>query len=358
METAAVINVSSIGGEKVFRKDLAIKCLCIPLVAIGIVNFTSLIHNKSYSAFYLLLSYAYFIFLAWIIWQGNVQLMQLIKKKFRVAYSAYYKSILALYAIIIVYTILVTTCGIALWLYFSLENNSSVTRLPSTVALTVTVAIIVTNLYEIFYLKNEQEDTVKRVEQLNLAKTHAELVALKNQIDPHFIFNSLNTLSYLISVNPANARLYNDTLAKVYHYILYSKEKNFVPVGEEIEFLSNFFYLLKIRFGNAIEMVIKIDSLQAEELYIPPISLQILLENAIKHNELNEHVPLAIHVNISASFIVVKNKIFKKMYASPGTGNGLTNLDNRYKLLTAKNIYVYNDDDYFIVKLPIVNMRK
>lgn len=357
METAAFINIPSIGGEKIFRKDLIIKCLCIPLIAIGIVNFTNLIHNKSYSVFYLLLSYIYFILLSWIIWQGNVQLMKLIKKRFRVAFRAYYKSVLALYATIIVYTIVVTTCGIALWLYFSLENNS-VTHLPAAVAVTVTVAIIVTNLYEIFYLKSEQEDTVKRAEQLNLAKTHAELVALKNQIDPHFIFNSLNTLSYLISVNPANARLYNDTLAKVYHYILYNKEKNFVPVGEEVEFLSNFFYLLKIRFGNAIAMIIKIDSIQSEELYIPPISLQILLENAIKHNELNEHTPLTIHVNISANFIVVKNKIFKKMYASSGTGNGLTNLDNRYKLLTAKNIYVYDEGEYFIVKLPILNMRK
>ena len=87
---------------------------------------------------------------------------------------------------------------------------------------------------------------LKRAEQLNLAKTHAELVALKNQIDPHFIFNSLNTLSYLISIDPANARLYNDTLAKVYHIFYLIKKKILCLVREEIEFLSNFFYLLKI----------------------------------------------------------------------------------------------------------------
>jgi LytS/YehU family sensor histidine kinase len=293
-----------------------------------------------------------------MIWQGNVQLMILLKRHLKVPFHAYYKSILALYAVIIPYTIITTASGVALWLYFSLEDKTSFSHLPAAVAITVIVAILITNLYEIFYLKSEQADTAKRAEQLNLAKTHAELVALKNQIDPHFIFNSLNTLSYLISIDPANARLYNDTLAKVYHYILFNKEKNFVLVREEIEFLSNFFYLLKIRFGNAIDMVVKIDSLQTEELYIPPISLQILLENAIKHNELSENTPLTIDVQISASHILVRNKIYKKQYASSGTGNGLTNLDNRYKLLTQKNIIVYKDADYFIVKLPVLNTKK
>ena len=358
MKPAATINVFSSGGEKVFRNDVLIKCVCIPLIAAGIVNFTHIIHNKNYSAFNLAISYTYFIVLAWMIWQGNVQLMILLKRHLKVPFHAYYKSILALYAVIIAYTIITTTCGVALWLYFSLEDETSFSHLTTAVAATVIIAILITNLYEIFYLKSEQADTAKRAEQLNLAKTHAELVALKNQIDPHFIFNSLNTLSYLISIDPTNARLYNDTLAKVYHYILFNKEKNFVLVREEIEFLSNFFYLLKIRFGNAIDMVVKIDSLQTEELYIPPISLQILLENAIKHNELSENAPLTINVQVSANHILVKNKIYTKQYASAGTGNGLTNLDNRYKLLTQKNIIVYKNADSFIVKLPVLNTKK
>jgi len=358
MKSAATINVFASGGEKVFRNDVLIKSFCIPVIAIGIVNFTGLIHNKNYSTLNLIISYTYFIALAWAIWQGNVQLMILLKKNFKVSYNAYYKSILALYTMIIVYTIITTTSGVGLWLYFSLEDKTSVAHLPAAVAITVIASIFIANLYEIFYLKSEQADTIKRAEQLNLAKTHAELVALKNQIDPHFIFNSLNTLSYLISIDPMNARLYNDTLAKVYHYILFNKEKNFVLVREEIEFLSHFFYLLKIRFGNAIDMIVKIDSLETEDLYIPPISLQILLENAIKHNELNENKPLIIDVQVSSNFILVKNKIHKKQYAASGAGSGLNNLDNRYKLLTTKNIIVYKNADYFIVKLPVLNTKK
>ena len=358
MESAATINTFSSGGEKVFRNNVLIKALCIPLIAVAVINFNGLIHNKNYSLLNLIISYAYFIALAWIIWQGNVQLMILLKKNFKVSFKTYYKSILALYGIIILYTAITAACGISLWIYFSQEDSTASDHLPAAIAATVVVAVLIANLYEIFYLKSEQADTVKRAEQLNLAKTHAELVALKNQIDPHFIFNSLNTLSYLISIDPVNARLYNDTLAKVYHYILFNKDKNFVLVREEIEFLSNFFYLLKIRFGNAIDMIVKIDSMLAEELYIPPISLQILLENAIKHNELNENMPLTIDVSVSSAAILVKNKVFKKTYASSGTGNGLNNLDNRYKLLTEKNITVYENTDYFIVKLPVLNTRK
>jgi len=168
---------------------------------------------------------------------------------------------------------------------------------------------------------------------LDIAKTHAELVALKNQIDPHFLFNSLNTLSYLISSDPVNARLYNDTLAKVYRYILINREKNLVSAGEEIEFLSNFFHLIKIRFDNAVDMVIEIKSLFAEDLFIPPISLQILLENAIKHNELSVTHPLTIYVSVSSNYVTIKNQVIQKTYKPPSTGTGLNNLDNRYKLL-------------------------
>jgi LytS/YehU family sensor histidine kinase len=238
---------------------------------------------------------------------------------------------------------------------FSYEDGAAYKNVFDAVAAIVISAVFITNLYEIFYLREQQQDVERRAEQLNIAKTHAELVALKNQIDPHFLFNSLNTLSYLISSDPVNARLYNDTLARVYRYILVNREKNLVSVSEEIEFLSNFFYLLKIRFDNAIDMIIEIKSLAAEELFLPPISLQIILENAIKHNELSLTHPLIIYVSLSSNHVVIKNKLIQKAYKPPSTGTGLKNLDNRYKLLTGKNITVYNNGEHFTVKLPLVN---
>jgi LytS/YehU family sensor histidine kinase len=218
------------------------------------------------------------------------------------------------------------------------------------------MANLITNTYENFFLNQEQVYTLSRVEQLSLAKAQAELIALKNQIDPHFIFNSLNTLSFLISSDPHNAKLYNDTLAKVYHYILRNREKDLVLLHEEIEFISNYFYLLKIRFGNSINMVIEISDVDAEEFLILPISVQSLVENAIKHNEFSDATPLSISVSVTSNYVLVKNRINLKTYPVPTPRIGLTNLDNRYKLITGRSILIDNSANIFTVKLPIINL--
>jgi len=192
------------------------------------------------------------------------------------------------------------------------------------------------------------------MEQLNIAKAQAELEALKNQIDPHFIFNSLNTLSFLITRDPQNARLYNDTLARVYRYILSNKERDLVLLREEIEFISNYFYLLKIRFADAISMIIEITDLSSENFLIPPISLQALVENAIKHNEFSERTPLTINVSISSNYVIVQNRMNPRNYPQPTSKIGLGNLDNRYRLLTKRNIIIENSFQSFTVKLPII----
>lgn len=353
MEPAATILFSR---EKAFfQRDWPVKLMAIPTLAVSITNITGIITNKRYSQFHLVLNYVYFIALAWIIWEGNVWLLRFVKKNIKLPSKVYYKNILVLYAFIILYTSFIATGGLSLWLAFSSEGSSAYEKIFVTVIIIIVAALFVTNLYEIFYLKEQQQDIEKRAEQLNIAKTHAELVALKNQIDPHFLFNSLNTLSYLISSDPLNARLYNDTLARVYRYILINREKNLVSAADELEFLSNFFYLLKIRFDNAVNMLIEIKNMTAEDLFLPPISLQILLENAIKHNELSCANPLTINVTVSSSYVIIRNKMMQKTYVPTSTGTGLHNLDNRYKLLTGKNIIVYKNNDYFTVKLPLVN---
>lgn len=355
MEAAATIKLFSSKGRNIFKKDKLVKFISIPLLAMLIVNISGIITNSHYKVLQLIINYAYFILLAWLIWQGNLWVMMFVKTNVRLLHKTYYKSILVLYAACIFYTALVASGGLMFWLAVLSVNEAAYRHLLNTVVIIIFAALFVTNVYEIFYLKEQQYDILKRAEQLDIAKTHAELVALKNQIDPHFLFNSLNTLSYLISSDPVSARLYNDTLAKVYRYILINREKNLVSAGEEIEFLSNFFHLLKIRFDDAVNMVIEIKSLFAEDLFIPPISLQILLENAIKHNELSSTNPLTIYVTVSSNYVIIKNKIIQKTYKPPSIGTGLNNLDNRYKLLTGKNIIVYKSNEHFTVKLPLLN---
>src|SRR5579862_6981719 len=334
--------------------DRAIKLLGVPLLALVIPNITGLITNSRYSFTELLACYTYFILVSFAIWQGNVWLVYYIRNRFKRRYDKYFKIIGLLFSANIVFS---GTSSILLldgWKLLSKETNNNWSPVFNSAIIIIISSMFITSIYENIFLNQERVYNLSTVEQLNIAKAQAELEALKNQIDPHFIFNSLNTLSYLITKDPLNARLYNDTLAKVYRYILSNKERDLVLLKEEIEFISNYFYLIKIRFSEAVHMMIEINDLAAEDFLIPPISLQALVENAIKHNDFNDKIPLGISVSISSNYVVIKNAINPKNYAVPTSGIGLTNLDNRYKLITKRNIIIENNFKMFSVKLPIL----
>jgi LytS/YehU family sensor histidine kinase len=195
-----------------------------------------------------------------------------------------------------------------------------------------------------------------RNEQLERARAEAELEALKNQIDPHFIFNSLNTLSHLIENSPVKARLFNDTLADVYRYILLNKARDLVLLGEELAFLQSYFLLLQIRFEKAVRLDTNIDSHVLDEYLIPPISLQVLVENAIKHNEFSEADPLVIGIEMREDELVIHNHIHRKVLRKASSKIGLHNLGERYRLTTNKEIVVQEEEKDFTVSLPILKI--
>jgi sensor histidine kinase YesM len=334
--------------------DRLVKLIGIPVLGLLIPNIAGLITNNLYSYPQLLLSYAFFIFIAGLVWEGNVWLMNFVRRKYAWDFQQYPKIICALFLVNIVYSGTTAFLLLEVWKNFAHEPITHTSSLLSSTLLIIAAACFITNIYELLFLNREREDNRSRVEQLNIAKAQAELEALKNQIDPHFIFNSLNTLSFLITRDPPSARLYNDTLAKVYRYILSNKERDLVLLREEVEFINNYFYLLKIRFGDAVSMIIEITDLSSEDFLIPPISMQALVENAIKHNDFNEQTPLSIHVSISSTYALIRNPIQPKGYAAPTSRIGLRNLDNRYKLITKRNIVIENNFSTFTVKLPII----
>jgi len=335
-------------------QDRTIRLIVVPLLGIIIPNVTGLINNSRYAWPQLLLCYLYFILVALIVWRGNVWLMHFIRKKYEWRYNRYYRIMFSLFIANLLYSGISSGLMLNFWKAFSKETYPGRGPIINSCLLIIVAACFITNIYEIIYLNREREYNLTRAEQLNIAKAQAELEALKNQIDPHFIFNSLNTLSYLITRDPLNARLFNDTLAKVYRYILGNKEKDLVLLREEVEFISNYFYLLKIRFSEAVNMEIEINDLAAEDFLIPPISLQTLVENAIKHNEFTDSNPLTINVSVSSNYVIIRNAVKPKMYANATSKIGLNNLDNRYKLITNRNIIIENNFKFFTVKLPIL----
>lgn len=335
-------------------RDGTVRFIGIPTLGILIPNFSGLITNRIYRPIELAGNYLYFITVFFLVWEGNIRLMYFVREKYPWTRGAYYKIIIALFLINVVYSGLISALLLKAWRLWSREPRDDNGPLAGAVLLIVIAACFIANIYEIFFLNREKEQNESRVEQLNIAKAQAELEALKNQIDPHFIFNSLNTLSFLITRDPKSARRYNDTLALVYRYILGNRERDLVVLREEIDFIGNYFYLLKIRFAESISMVIEITDLSAENFLIPPISMQTLIENAIKHNEFSESTPLTIAISISSDYVIVRNVMNRIGHPQPSSKIGLRNLDNRYKLITQRNIIIENNFESFIVKLPII----
>lgn len=345
-------NPGSVAPQK--RINRAYSYLGVLLAAVAIPNVAGLITNSLYLSWELSLSYIFFILIGFIIWQGNMRLMYFLRQNNVEMYDTYLRIVVTYFAVNVLFSGIVSLAAMYAWNWLSKEPQPNNTPILLASLFVIITILFVNNIFEIILLRREMEFNRVRAEKMETAKVEAELEALKTQIDPHFIFNSLNTLSYLITREPQSARLFNDTLAKVYRYILSNKEKDLVLLKEELEFISNYFYLLKIRFSDGVNMVIEINDVSAEDFLIPPISLQTLVENAIKHNEFNESHPLDIKVTISASHVVVRNPVKPKEQSAPSNKIGLNNLDNRYKLITRKNIVVENNYRFFTVKLPIL----
>jgi LytS/YehU family sensor histidine kinase len=163
-------------------------------------------------------------------------------------------------------------------------------------------------------------------------------------------------LSHLIEEKPVKARQFNDNLADVYRYILQNKARDLVLLREEMEFLQNYFSLLQIRFENAVQLHLHLEEALLDQCLIPPISLQILAENAIKHNEFSETMPLIFEIEMKNDQLVVHNRVHRKTLRKASSKIGLQNLGERYKLTTNKEILVKEEERDFTVNLPILKI--
>jgi hypothetical protein len=221
---------------------------------------------------------------------------------------------------------------------------------------TIIITFFVTLAFHAFYFyKAYQENKVK--EQKIIAGTaSAQFESLKNQIDPHFLFNSLNVLSSLIEENPESAQKFSTSLSKVYRYVLEQKDKELVSVAEELKFAKTYMNLLKMRFENSITFEIP-EGFDNEEAKVVPLSLQLLLENCIKHNIVSEPKPLHVKITIENNQLVVTNNLQKKEVLSDRKGVGLQNIVNRYAILTKKTVLVEENEQEFKIFLPILTKQ-
>jgi two-component system, LytTR family, sensor kinase len=213
--------------------------------------------------------------------------------------------------------------------------------------------LTVVAIYESIYFKNELKQSVQEKEMLKRESLHAQLDALKTQVNPHFLFNNLNTLVSIIPEDPKRAVDFVQQLAKVYRHILEVKDEQSIPLREELDVMKAYAFLLKTRFGDNLDITIDVPEEKLEKKIIP-LSLQILMENAIKHNIVSGEKPLKISVFAENGRLVVSNNLQKKNQLNESTGIGLDNIRNRYRLLSNKQVEVKENSSDFTVSIPMI----
>ena len=187
-----------------------------------------------------------------------------------------------------------------------------------------------------------------------VAKTEtAKFESLKSQLDPHFLFNSLNVLTSLIGENPNQAEKFTTKLSKVYRYVLEQRNKDLIPVMEEIKFANTYMELLGMRFEDAVKFDIP-SSISNENFKIVPLSLQLLLENALKHNVVSSSKPLTVKIYEKGNYLIIENNINPKEAIGKGTRVGLRNIADRYGLISDNNVIIENDHKTFKVSIPLL----
>ena len=212
--------------------------------------------------------------------------------------------------------------------------------------------VFINSIYESVYFFLDWQASLVRAAAFERESAISRLEALKQQVDPHFLFNSLNTMAALIGDN-GPAQDFLGSLADVYRYVLLSKDNSTVPLSQELAFVDAYLYLNAIRFGDNLQVVKEINA-EALPLHVPPIAVQLLIENAIKHNAISRQAPLRITIRAAEGVLSVTNTIHRKTILEKSTKQGLQNIVNRFQFLTDRQLLIENRGSEFEVVLPLL----
>jgi sensor histidine kinase YesM len=217
--------------------------------------------------------------------------------------------------------------------------------------------LLLTCLYEVNYSLRKWKEIKTNKEAIKKAGLQGQLQSLKSQVNPHFLFNSLNTLSALINGEPARAEQFVDEMAKVYRYLLQTNQHELTTLSTEIHFIKSYYHLLRTRYDIGLELIIDVNDVALKK-YMPPLTLQLLVENAVKHNTILEKNPLLIEIrSIGDDQLEVRNNLLEKSTRVKSTKLGLANIEAKYKLLSDRQPVIDLNAEYFTVLLPLLTQK-
>jgi sensor histidine kinase YesM len=322
-------------------------------IAIILPTLTGLMQLTS-ASFSILFQCIFFIGLFQIVYKGNSYVIHFVKQRFDNSKRTYLQVLSISNSVGLFYTGIICLSSFSAWSSFIMGNQPFEQPVIVTTIIILTLVLLHNNLQEIGYLHSIQKLNEEKIIQSETAKTEAEFHALTCEIDPHFMYNALTSLSYLLQQNPAEADNYNAMLAEQYRYVLTNKCKPLVPLTQELAFCQQYFSIQQLRFGTSIHLQMQHKNLPLHQLKVPPLSVQTLLENALKHNRFSALKPLEIQVLIQPHSLQVQHLIQPKTYTVEGTGTGLNNLNKRIQLLTHQTIKINNNHHTFSVTIPVI----
>lgn len=250
---------------------------------------------------------------------------------------------------------LTVACGYHVLCYNWLGHvpTSDTYDLATSLWLGILVTLAVGTFYECAYFFQRWRSSAIEVEQAKLQQVQTQLESLKHQVNPHFLFNSLNTLSSLIPQDPDQAVVFVQRLAQVYRYVLEVNVGETIPLRQELAFIEAYRFLLEARHGPRLQLDLDIP-VEYGDRQVVPLALQILVENAVQHNVASQRKPLRVCIAVEGAQLVVRNTLQPKRQPPASTGLGLRNLRTRYQLLTRQAIAVEQHADQFVVRVPLM----
>ena len=304
----------------------------------------------------------FFAFMVFCIWEGNRLLdkrLPGIRRWLKRASGREFHPLLIMFGGSILLTALVVSVPAYLLARYQLHYTWAQTAMPMKLAMTLgfRVNLFLNTLNAIAFFLRQQREAQLEAERSKKISVQAQYESLKNQVNPHFLFNNLNVLSTLVYKNQETASEFIGELAKVYRYVLQNSEKELTELGTELAFIRSYVYLLEKRFGN--NLTVEIDIPQRYENHcIVPVALQMLIENAIKHNISSKNHPLLIRVFIDAdNRLVVRNNLQPKLEKEPSTRIGLDNIARRYQFAGRQSIAIEREPEFFTVRLPLLQLE-
>jgi sensor histidine kinase YesM len=295
-------------------------------------------------------------FLIWTIsWRVHLLALHLLRQRM----TGYNKTVIrTLFTMAIFIPLTAATISFTFWLYtrfqlFGYQYNAS--DLYSALLSGVIFNCTCNSFHEGTYLFENWKQSLLESQQFKNAHLQSQLDALKSQVNPHFLFNTLNSLSSLISENPEKAEKFADEMSKVYRYLLDTNKEELVTLQTELKFIQSFYHLLKIRYNTGIHLELIIAG-EFNNYLLPPLTLQLLIENAIKHNITLKEQPLNIEIIATDERrVIVKNNLQRKTTKQPSHKIGLDNIAIKYQLMKQGDITVKEEDGHFMVTVPLIH---